>query len=225
MSLILSHQVWEWFSAWPQNPCLKVGLWGNPLKPLPHSFLQTESHFKLDLILSTRFRRSGPCGQRACLQLPASCHLAPLPQLNVPCRSFPEVGLGVGAPSALPQHVHHLSLPGYPREPASRDWSVAPGDVVSVPFQHASHPHSPAFSLGGPSGSLSFATFNPVTSAANPKRSILRFLADIQTTACPYRLAEGMVADSPISITPLGVSLFLWLGVGSGMDLWLSPDQ
>lgn len=43
--------------------------------------------------------------------------------------------------------------------------------------------------------------------------------------ACPYRLAEGMVAYSLICLILLVIDLFLWLGVWSGVDLWLSPDQ
>lgn len=158
---------------WPWDPRFRVC--GIHVSSCKWAVLQTRSGAYVP------FPGPGPCGRRSHPQPPASRHLAPLPRPGVPCRPFPEVGLG---PRPLPCSLNaSLALQAaFENQPPRTGRGECPwGKLVSassrfaallgrLPTPTAQHAHWVATL-----GSLSFATLNPVTSAANPGRSILWF--------------------------------------------------
>lgn len=98
--------------------------------------------------------------------------------------------------------------------------------LLCSPSQHVPHSHSPAFSLGGHSGSQSFGHMEPRHLCCKPHEIHLVVLGwHPLMTACSCGHVEGMVAHSLMPSPCWVAHLFIWLGIGSGTDLWLGPNQ
>lgn len=193
----------------PWSLYLKVCLCGKHSYYLLCFFLQP--YFKLSLILITCFSRPGSSGQYSCPHLPTYWHLASLPQPGVPCRVFPRGRTGTWC-SCLPPLVctQFLALQAtLESQPSWTDQGAPGGKLVSafswfIALLSMPQPHSSAFLLAGHSGSLSFVTFNPVTSAENLMGSILHFLASIHNEGLPLQACRGYGGLLPDMSHPTG---------------------